>query len=271
MTTQAPPPEPVLAKALIPQDLHDRGYIKPWLDKPWTPELASEVFKKLDGAETLIGRKIGIPADDAKPEEVEKFYGSLRPAKADDYEIKLGKEPDETFVKAFRESAHFAGLSKPQVARLVEKLTPHFQAQAQARDKAQADATAAREAEYATVLREMSGGVDFAKKQERVMLAARELVPESARKFVDKLPNDQLALFAVFANALLEKYAGEDEFKSNGGEGNGGGGGTDKASLTAELHKLYASDGWVKGFQHADHKKTLDRINEILAHPALKG
>lgn len=262
-----PPPDanaPKLFKDIVPAELHERGWAKPFLDKPWSPELGVELSKKLDGAETLIGKKTLIPSADAKPEEIDAFLGKLRPEKPEDYEFKLGEKPDEGFVKAFRESAHFAGLSKVQTARLVEKLTPHFQASA----KAKSDAEAAREAEYAKVLGEMTGGADFSKKQARVMNAARELVPKEARAFVDKMDDKSLALFAVFADAVLSKYAGEDDFKADGPAG--GGGGEDKAALTAELHKLYASDGWVKGFQHPDHEKTVKRVNEILAHQALK-
>jgi len=258
------PPAVKTFKEIAPAELHDRGWAKPYLDKPWSPETQAEILKKLDGAETLIGKKTLLPGADAKPEEWDPVLAQLRPAKPEDYDYKFHEKADQDFVKVVREAAHHGGIGKVQLGRMLDKLAPFFQA----KDKAVADANAAREAEFEKTMKEMTGGADFAKKSERVKLAARELVPESARQFVDKLDDKSLALFTVFADAVLSKYAGEDEFKV---EGDGGGAGAqDKGALTAELHKLYASEGWTKGFQHPDHEKTVKRVNEILAHPALK-
>lgn len=253
----------VLTKTLIPVELHDRGWVKPFLEKPWGPETAADVFKKLDGAETLIGKKTLIPGADAKPEDVEAFFGKLRPAKADDYEIKAGENADAEFLKAFRESAYYAGMDKRQVSRQLEKLVPVLQARA----KAQADADAARDAEFEATIKEIAGP-DYEKKMARAQAAAKELVPEKARQFVDKMDDKSLILFVTFADALLTKYAGEDDFSGKGGAG-AGSTGQDKKSLVDELHKLYASDGW-KDFRHTDHEKTKTRVNEILASSALK-
>jgi hypothetical protein len=214
----------------------------------------------------LVGKKTLIPGPDAKPEEAEAFYSKLRPAKADDYEFKMGEKPDAEFVKAFRESAHFAGLSKVQTSRLVEKLTPVLEARA----KAQIDAAAARDTEFETLVKSTLGD-GHEKKVERVKTAIKELVPESVRAFADRLDNNSLALVVAFSHSLLEKYAGEDDFKGGAGGGSGAGasGGTDKDSLVKELHTLYATEAWTN-FQHPDHDKTRKRIEEIMAAPALK-
>src|SRR3990167_3219822 len=127
MTVEAPPVPPLM-KTLIPAEFHDRGYLKDWLEKPSSPEMMADVFKKLDGAETLIGKKLGIPAADAKPEEIEKFYAALRPEKDLDYELKLGEKPDEGFVTELRAAFHATGISKAQAKRFTEKLAPGFEA-----------------------------------------------------------------------------------------------------------------------------------------------
>lgn len=257
----APPADQVLAKTLIPQDLHDRPYLKPWLDKPWSPELAGEVFKKLDGAESLIGKKTLIPAGD-DPKEWDGFLSKMRPEKADDYEIKLGEGADLDFVKSFREASHHAGLNKVQLNRQLEKLIPALQA----RGKAQADAQAAQEAEFDALVK-AAVGPEFEKKSARVQAAIKELAPEGTRKFIDALDNKAMVLLVGLVDGVLSKYAGEDDFTGKGGAG--GSGAADKDTLIKELHTIYASDGW-KDFRHGDHEKTKKRVDEILASAAFK-
>lgn len=259
-----PPPSPLVMKELIEAaGLTDRAYLKDFADKPLDKDVATALLKKLDGAETLIGRKIGIPGADAKPDELDKFYATLRPAKAEEYEFKLGEKPDEEFVRAFRESAHFAGLSKTQTSRLVEKLTPHFEAVAQK----QVAERARLDQEFDGLAKALFGDAQD-KKIARVQAAIKDLAPEPVKKFAERLDNNALALVAGVVNAVLDKYAKEDDF-SGGGAGAGSAGGTDKDTLIKELHTLYATPAW-KDFQHADHKQTRARIDEILAHPALK-
>ena len=60
----------------------------------------------------VLGKKLGIPAADAKEDEIIKFHEALRPGKAEDYELTLGEKPDEEFVKSFRAAADEAGLSR---------------------------------------------------------------------------------------------------------------------------------------------------------------
>ena len=254
-------PTPVLTKTLIPQDLHDREYMKPWLDKEWTPEVAAEVFKKLDGSQSLLGKKLGIPAADAPDAEVVKFHEALRPAKAEDYEIPVGEKPDEEFVKVFRQAAHEGGVSKRALKVMTEKLMPFFKGRAEASAAAQTK----MEAEYAAFAKETMGeGWD--KKQARVMTAMKELLPEGAKKNIDRLSNNDMALVVASIDAILSRYAKEDDFK---GSGSGGGGAPDKEALMAELHKLYAHKGW-KDFTDPESAKVRKRVEEILAHPLLK-
>ncbi len=257
------PDAPPLTRTLIPQDLQDRTYLKDWLDKPFTPELAADVFKKLDGAESLIGKKTLIPAADAKPEEWDAFLSKMRPEKADDYEIKVGENADADFIKVFREAAHHAGMNKIQMARQLEKLEPFFKG----RDKAAADEQAKHDAEFEALL--TTGiGADHDKKVARVQSAIKELAPDVYKQYIDKLDNKSLALVVGLVNGVLEKYAKEDDLNPGGG-GGGSSGGNDKEVLLAEAHKLYASDAW-KDFRHPDHEKAMKRSNEIFANPVFK-
>ena len=261
----APPAAPKFLKDIVPQDLHDRGYLKDLLEKELTPETYSAVFKKLDGAETLIGKKpTGIPAADAKPEEIEAFYSKLGLEKPEGYDIKLlGEKPDESFAKEVQAAAHKGRLTQTQLNGFLAELGPKVAA----RQKAVAEAQAARDKEFEVFVSEAMGP-EFDKKVDRVKAAVAELAPEKARKFIDNIDNKSLALLVGLVDGILTKYAGEDDFKGNGGNGRGRAA-DDKESLVKELHTLYASEGW-KNFQSPDHDKTKKRVDEILASSVFK-
>jgi hypothetical protein len=264
------PPAPLAMKDLITKaGLTDRAYLKDFAEKPLDEETAIAFLKKLDGAETLIGKRPnGIPAADAKPEEWDALFGKLRPEKADDYEIKVGEKPDEGFIKVLRESLHEGGIHKSQAQKMLAKLVPHFEERAKAQtaenDKVKA-ANEAREAAFETMLK-AAVGPEYEKKSARAQAAIKELVPEAARQYADKIDDKSLVLLTSFVDALLSKYAKEDDFKSEGGAG---GGGDSKDTLVKELHSIYANPAW-KNFQHADHDKLLKREAEIMASPLLK-
>lgn len=258
------PPAPPLMKEVIPAEFHDRPYLKDWLDKPSSPELMADVFKKLDGAEKLIGKKTvgGVPGLDAKPEEIEAFYHGLRPAKPEDYEFKLGEKPDEDFVKELRAAAHGAGLDKRQMSKFIDALAPGFAA----RQKAQDEAQSARDKEFEGIVA-TTFGKDNEKVVARVGEAIKDHTPEPLRPHIDKLDNNALAILTGIINAVLVKYVPEDELKSKGG--GGGAGETDRATLQTEARKLMALPAY-KDFQNPDHEKTTKRVAEIYANAAFK-
>lgn len=258
------PPAPPLMKTLIPAEFHDRPYLKDWLDKPASPEIHAEVFKKLDGAESLIGRKIGIPADDAKPEEIEKFYATLRPAKPEDYDFKFGEKADPEFVKSMRAAAHAAGISKAQFNKNLEALVPFFAA----REKALAEAQTKRDQEFDALIKSTLGeGHD--KKLRVVMNAAKELVPEPFKQYGDKMDEKSVVLFVAFAHAVLAKYASEADLAGLGKEAGGDKGAETREALLEEAHKIYADPAW-RNFQDPKHASLLAREKEIFAHPVFK-
>jgi hypothetical protein len=140
---------------------------------------------------------------------------------------------------------------------------PHFESIA----KTQSDAQAKSDEEFNNLV----AGV-FGKDNEKVLSRAKETIKEHAPKellpHAEKLDNNSLAILAGVINGILAKYAPEDDLKRGGAGGTGAGGDT-KDALVKELHALYGSDAW-KDFQHADHEKAKTRVNEILAHQALK-
>lgn len=85
----------------------------------------ADIAKAAHSAESLIGRSVQIPGDDAKPEDLQKFYGKLgRPENAEGYEFKLPEgipedlPYDAEFAGSFKPIAHELGLSGKQAAGL---------------------------------------------------------------------------------------------------------------------------------------------------------
>ncbi len=243
-----------LFKELVPAEYHDRGYLKDILAMPQGPEALTAVLKKLDGAETLIGRKIGIPGTDAKPEEVEKFYSSLRPEKEDDYEIKgLNDNADPEFIKALRGAFHHAGNSKVQAQRFLEKLLPVFEAQATKHADNKKKADDAFDALAKTALGEDNKAV-----MAQVRKEIEERCPAEMKPHLDRLNDENMVIMASVIQSIRKQYIPEDQLdpkKALGGSGS-------QDDLQAEGRNLMASEAYTN-FQHPDHDKTRKRVDEI--------
>ena len=119
----------------------------------------ADVTAAARNAESLIGRSVQIPADDAKPEDIEKFLdkatAKYRPKDADGYEFKLPegvpKEMpyDADFAKEFKGAAHKLGLTARQAAAVhdfyVGRAAGAFTAQGEANGARASAATEALE------------------------------------------------------------------------------------------------------------------------------
>ena len=98
-----------------------------WVEKAGLKDVKS-VVEKARNAESLIGRSVQIPGDDAKPEDVDKYIlkatEKFRPKDPDGYEFKLPegipKEMpyDAEFAKTFKAEAHKNGLPTKQATAL---------------------------------------------------------------------------------------------------------------------------------------------------------
>ena len=262
----APPPadNPVF-ETLIPEEYRDKGYLADLKKLPVGPDGYKELFKKLDGAQTLIGRKIGIPGADAAPEEVDKFYTSLRPAKAEEYEFekKEGQTIDEDFLKSARSMFHDAGLSKTQAQKLVAK----FDAFIAEKSAPQIEAAKKLDAEFDEMSKK-AFGPEYAKTLERSRALLDSLTPAELKPHLVRLPNEGLVLLAGVMEAVRAKFMKEDGTGSGGG--NPAGTPPDANVLKEEMHKLLTSDAR-KDYRHNDHAKVNARISEIAGILAKSG
>lgn len=247
---QTPPTPPALA-TIIPEEFRDKPYLSDLKDLPAGPDGYKALFKKLDGAQTLIGKKTGIPAADASPEEWEKFHAALRPAKAEDYEF---KGSDEETAKAIRGIFYEAGLSKAQAAKLSAK----FDAWVEEKTKPEREAAAKLDAEFEDMTKK-AFGPENVKVLERSKELLTQLTPDTMKPFLNRLPNEALVVLAGVMESVRAKFMSEDNVNGKGGAPAGA---NDVATLREEAQKLQASEAWKNPFDKA-HEKTKARVSEI--------
>ncbi len=253
MTVETPP-APQLLSQIIPAEFHDRAYIKDWLTKPQDAATFAEFFKKHDNLESLVGKKVGIPADGATPEELEGFFAKMRPGKPEEYEIlaKPGAKPDPEFAKELQ-AAFFAGGIKKEQAKLFQTA---FMGSLEKRSAAMQAAQKQADAQFEEMVK-TAHGEKGKEVMARVNGLLKELTPEPWKPHVEKLDNNALAILTGVVNAIFEKYATEDELKPKG---------TTNApvgdDLQAEAMKLMQSKEYTDPF-HPDHEKTAAKVREM--------
>jgi hypothetical protein len=227
--------EPQKFSTVIPTEFHDRAYLKDFMEKPVGPDTFQELFKKLDGAEQLIGRKtIGIPAADAPQEEWDQYYAKVRPSDPKGYEILKaeGEQGDEKVEEALRSLFHKTGLTPKQAKELQGGYSELLKGiSAEAKTKA-----AAAEAEFAKLTQD-TFGAEKDKVLERTQQMLREYAPESAKKFLGDLDNKALVVLSAAMNAIHTKFLSEDGGMKPGGAPAA----ASKEALRAELHTLLRS------------------------------
>lgn len=255
-------PPPAAFKEFVPVDYHDRGYLKDLLDKPQGAETTAELFKRLDGAQKLIGQKsVGIPGADAKPEDVDAFLAKLRPEKADAYDFKaLGEGSDKELLAVLRESFHHAGNSPAQVSRFLEKFAPVFAERAKTAAAEQKKMDDAFDGLVAQAF-----GADNAKVMEVVNGALKDHTPEPLRPFLGKISNENLAIMSGVIHSIIKKYGVEDKIIPSGGGAGGSGG--DTAALQAELSAIVAQPAYRDEFSpaHAETRAKADALAKKIA------
>jgi len=256
---------PATFDTLIPDEFKDRTYLSDLKALPVGPDSYKALFKKLDGAQTLIGKKTGIPEANATPEEVEKFYSSLRPAKVEDYEFPAPKEgmtaPDPEALKAIKGIFHEAGLSKSQAAKLSAK----FEEFAQKQNAPAIEAAKKQDAEFIEMTNK-AFGTENAKVLERSRTLLSQLTPDTLKPYLVRLPNESLVVLSAVMESVRAKFMKEDDIDGAGG----GGDVTDVSALSAEGAKLMLTPEWKDAF-HAGHAAMVARVDKIYADIAKSG
>jgi hypothetical protein len=253
-------PIAVLTREYVPQELHESAFIKPWLDKPWDKTVGAEFFKKLDGAESLIGKRLAIPDHKtATPEEMEKFFEQFRPDKADDYEIPLDKDakPSDDFLKAVRAAFHAGKISKVQASGFLKTMDEFGREQR----KALGQENARKAQEFDTLAKTMLGEQNKAV-MERVRGLIKQYAPSAAAQNLDKITDEQVVVMGSIIDAIHKKYATEDDLNGGTGSTGGGTGGTTAAEKRREMRTLMGTKPYAN-WQDPAHASTNATVKQL--------
>lgn len=208
-------------------------------DKPYLADVDSveKLFKKLDGAQTLLGKRpAGIPEANASKEQWDAFWKTAgKPEKAADYEFEPveGLQYNDEFTGLVKNLMHEAHVPK-DMAKALQKGFDNLQL---ARAQKQAEAEKASDAEFdKLVAPHMGADVDKALKNSQAII--KSVLPADMAAHLDKLTTGQAALLAVVVNKLAEKYIAPDKIPM--GDGGDGAQGNNLAEMQTEARAIMA-------------------------------
>lgn len=274
------PTDPQSAKATIPSSADplptpdDKKYsffeaVPPsYKDKPYLKDVQNfeQLFKKLDGAQELIGKRpAGIPGKDSKPEEVASFYKMMgKPDTADGYEFEDVKLPegikrDEELAKFTKGLFHQANLTAEQ-AKIVQ--SGFEKKMVELAGNQQPDPAMSDEAFDQMTKDIFKDRADTVLKNGSLLLA--ENMPPELKANVEKLDNNALLVLSAVLDGIRERYISEDALPREGDAK----GGTDSVDdLRQQARVLMARPEYTsKG--HKDHANVKAEVDAIYARIA---
>ncbi len=184
------------------------------------PQALAKAYKE---TKSLVGQKLGIPADDATPEAKNAFYKALGvPDKAEEYGLKAPENLPEAVAKFYSNEqlteyqakakelnltpAQAKGLQEWNDATMAKKIE-QLQAQAGTSDK-----------EFNTQAAKLYGSEDNANKAlSTARTMTEKYAPEWLRKELPSMPNTALLAIAAVATGLSKEMTGEDMVINGGG------------------------------------------------------
>jgi len=238
--------QPIDIKNLIPAEFKDKPYLK-------DVDSVEKLFKKLDGAEKLIGQKpFSIPQDNAPEDVWNEFYDKAgRPKKPEEYELNI--ENDKDFENFLRNVSYETGLSNRQAKILNEKFN-NFILEKVNYEKQQQEEL---DKEFDKLAVETYG-----KEQDKVIEVAKNLLqahaPEKFKEHINSLDNKTLVALSGVLYDIHQKYMKEDNLLSNGG-GSAPITAAERSARVLELTKHPAFNNP----QHPEHRKIVDEWNKL--------
>jgi hypothetical protein len=257
-------------KALVPTEYQEKPYIQELL-KHENP--GPELFKQFDNLQKMLGSRnsTGVPTAEASQDEWDRFFGSLAPASADEYDLTTPEfgEADQEFadfykqyrtdedIKAAKELAlqHkipaklFGPFAKAWEARQVEQIRELR--------KAQKEAETRLDGEFETLMKQNFGG-DI----EKVRTYAKDFVAKHApgvtKETLTGWPNEILIQLASMAQSVHKMYEKPDSFNPPATSASA----VTESDLQAELTQLQSQKSYYSSLD-TDHPKTMARVHEI--------
>ncbi len=249
----------------VPEAYKDRGYV----DKI---KSSDDLWKAYDNSQSLLGKRpAGIPANDATPEEWDKFYQAAgRPDRADKYTLpEIEGIPEGVDIAPVKQQAmeimHKSGLTQRQAEALWKNyMGAELGAVAKSKE-AQAEQKKTLDAEFDKLTQDHFGG-DFESAQKITIEMANKFVPAELRGAFGELGDNPKALAAIASLAKSANAEIERVKKEYGAEGTITSGSQtaskDIDTVRKELAALRTSPE-ARDFLNPKHKETTDRITEL--------
>ncbi len=251
----------------IPEEYAEKGYSK---------DIKSEadLWKKLDGSQSLLGKRpadgIQLPGENATPEELASFYGSLgRPDDAGKYEFNREGQPEgmaafnsEEMDSAAKAIFHKWGLRPDQATGIQTDyealLGETYSDQVGTQKKLDSDF-------------EDLTTKTFGNDKEVILENAKALLtkhaPEGFEEYIRDLPNEALTVMAGVLNDIKSKYISEDAFEAIKGNS---GGGNSVDELRKQGQELMLSKEYTDPF-NPRHDQRKAEVAEVYARIAQMG
>ncbi len=206
----------------IPEAYREKAYLKDVTS-------IDDVYKKLDGAQSLIGQKLTIPTDTSTPEEILKFnIAAGMPEKVDGYVFeKIGdlERVPEVDTK-FKEIFHKYGINK----KAAEGVTKDVETMLNEIEKVKANTD---NAEFDNLTKEVLGD-----SSDSILASGKKLIeeniPDRFKEDFSKLGNKELVLMASILDNIKNKYISEDKINKDGSTQVG----ENKESLNTKMQEL---------------------------------
>lgn len=245
-------------RTLLPADIQG---------KPYAKEITgfSDLLKRFDGAQTLLGQR-ALPDANTPPEKWEEFHSKLRPESADKYELPTHIEgiPDEYVAslansKILKTLAFESGLSPYQAKIQLTGLVKHLFTAEQQEKAAAAEASKAKDAEFAALSESLFKG-----KKDEVLTNAKKFLaghmPDDAKKLLEGMDERQLTVLIAATDSLVQKFTGEDPYRGGSGSGASGGAITE-ASVVGEMQEIMKDPAYQDPFKDKlKHQQLLDKM-----------
>jgi len=253
-TPGAAPITPAAGAFSIPKDYAEKPYLK-GIDS------ADKVFKLLDDAQGLIGKRpAGIPQDTAPKEEWDKFYAAKgRPEKPEDYEIKvpdaLKPHANPEFEKEMRTGLFEAGLSKKEAGIVVEKYHAALTKLAEAQAKKDADMNT----EFDVLVSKQFGDADKTAKavETTKAMVAKFASPEMAAH-LKTMDNKSLLMLTTVLDKVRAEFIDDDQLPGGGS----GMGGLSVDQRREEAKKIMATPEYTNQM-HPGHAAAAQRVKDL--------
>lgn len=232
----------------IPDSYKDKAYLK-------GVDSMDKVFKMLDGAQELIGKRpAGIPTADSTPEEKAKFYEALgKPKTSAEYQFEGAEKADPKFLPKVQEAFHKHNLSQEQAKGVYSDVLAAL---------GEVSKEKGLEAQQQDIDFDALADKTFGVNRDKVLSTAKSLIDQnvspSMKPYVEKLPNESLIVLADVLRGINSKYIKQDGPPGGAPTNNG----MTRADISAKGRELMMTPAYTDPF-HPNHAAVAKQVKEI--------